>query len=150
MSPSKQTDRKSDIKKSKTVQYSIVNKCCFQQYEIMFLNSKLNKRTPIEMKFYTHLSNFVSKISPNFKLNRTCESPADLKIHQKLGFCWGFLERVKTEFFSNHDQNLQQLGVWSGPKSATHHQSIPKPNHLKGIKGFSPATQDQEKEKPRL
>jgi hypothetical protein len=88
------------------------------------------------MKFYTHLSKYVSKIFPNFELNTTYKSPADLKIQQKLGFCWGFLERVQTEFFSNRDQNLQQLGVCSGPKSATHHQSIPKPNSLKGIKGF--------------
>jgi hypothetical protein len=43
MRPTKQTDRKSDTKKSKTVQYNIVNKCCFQQYEIMFLKSKLNQ-----------------------------------------------------------------------------------------------------------
>jgi hypothetical protein len=51
------------------------------------------------MKFYTHLSKYVSKIFPNFELNLTYESPADLKIQQKLGFCWGFLERVQTEFF---------------------------------------------------
>jgi hypothetical protein len=38
----KQTDRKSDTKNSKMVQYNIVNKCCFQQYEILFLSSKLN------------------------------------------------------------------------------------------------------------
>jgi hypothetical protein len=94
------------------------------------------------MKFYTHLSKYVSKISPKFELNPTCDSPADLKIQQKLGFCWGFLERVQTEFFSNHDQNLQQLGVCSGPKSANHHQSFPKPNPLKGINGFSPTTQE--------
>ena len=92
------------------------------------------------MKVYTHLSKYVSKISPNFELNPTCESPADL-----LGFCWGFLERVQPKFFSNRDQNMQQLGVCSRPKSATHHQSIPKPNSLKGIKGFSPTTQDREK-----
>jgi hypothetical protein len=40
---------------------------------------------------------------------------------------------------------MQQLGVCSGPKSATHHQSIPKPNSLKGIKGFSPTTHDRAK-----
>jgi hypothetical protein len=102
------------------------------------------------MKFYTHLSKYVSKIFPNFELNPTYESPADLKIQQKLWFCWGFLERVQTEFFSNREQNLQQLGVCSGPKSETHHQSIPKPNFLKGIKGFLPTTQDRKKEKPRL
>jgi hypothetical protein len=61
------------------------------------------KRTPIEMKFYIHLSKYVSKIFPNFELNPTYESPTDLKIQQKLGFCCGFLERVQTEFFLNHD-----------------------------------------------
>jgi hypothetical protein len=71
--------------------------------------------------------------------------PQILKYNQKLGFCWDFLERVQTEFFSNRDQNLQQLGVCSGPKSATHHQSILKPNPLKGIKGFSTTTQDRGK-----
>jgi hypothetical protein len=42
---------------------------------------------------FTHTSEkYIFKISPNFELNPTCESPADLKIQQKLGFCWGFLE----------------------------------------------------------
>jgi hypothetical protein len=108
------------------------------------------KRTPIEMKFYTHLSKYISKISPNFELNPTYESPADLKIQQKIGILLGFLERVQTEFFSNRDQILQQLGVCSGLKSVTHHQSIPKLNPLKWIKCFLPTTQDREKEKPRL
>jgi hypothetical protein len=66
------------------------------------------------------------------------------------GFVGGFLERVQTEFFSNHDQNLQQLGVCSGQKSVTHHQSISKPNPLKGIKGFHQQHKIGEKEKPRL
>jgi hypothetical protein len=42
MRPAKQMNRKSDTKKSKTVQYSIINKCCFQQYENLFLISKLH------------------------------------------------------------------------------------------------------------
>jgi hypothetical protein len=94
------------------------------------------------MEFFTHLKKYVSKIFSNFELNPTCESPADLKIQLEIGVLLGFLERVQTEFLSNRDQSLQQLGVCSGPKSATHHQSIPKPNPLKGIKGFSPTTQD--------
>jgi hypothetical protein len=97
------------------------------------------------MKFYTRLRKYVSKISPNFELNRTCESPANLKIQTKIGVLLGFLERVQTEFFSNRNQNLQQLGVCSGPKSTTHHQSIPKPNLFKGIKGFLRTTQDRGK-----
>jgi hypothetical protein len=97
------------------------------------------------MIFYTHLRKYVSKISPNFELNRTCESPADLKIQPEIGVCSGFLERVQTKIFLNRDQYLQQLGVCSGLKSATHHQSISRPNPLKGIKGFSPTTQDRGK-----
>jgi hypothetical protein len=37
------------------------------------------------MKFYTHLTKYVSKISPNFEPNRTCEPPADLKIQLEIG-----------------------------------------------------------------
>jgi hypothetical protein len=88
------------------------------------------------MKFYTHMSKYVSKISPNFELNPTYESHTDLKIQHKLGFYWVFYNEFKLSFFSNRDQNLQQLGVCSGPKSITHHQSMPKPNPLKGIKCF--------------
>jgi hypothetical protein len=43
------------------------------------------KQTPNEMKFYTHLSKYVSKISPCLELNRTCESTADLKIQPEIG-----------------------------------------------------------------
>jgi hypothetical protein len=64
------------------------------------------KRTLIEMKFFTHLSKYVSKTCPNFELNMTCESPADLKMQLEIGVLLGFLERVQTEFFSNRDQNL--------------------------------------------
>jgi hypothetical protein len=102
------------------------------------------------MKFYTHLSKYVSKITTNFELNPTCESLADLKLQLEIEVLLGFLERVQTEFFSNRDQNLQQLGVCSVLKSATHHQSIPKSNPLKGIKGFSPTHMIGEKKKPRL
>jgi hypothetical protein len=42
------------------------------------------------MKFYTHLSKYVSKISPNFELNRTCESPADLQIQPEIEVLLGF------------------------------------------------------------
>jgi hypothetical protein len=53
-----------------------------------------------------------------------------------LGFCWGFLFRVQTEFFSNPDHNLLQLSVINDQREATHHQPIPKLNPLKGIKCF--------------
>jgi hypothetical protein len=49
-----------------------------------------NKRTPIEIKFHTHLGKYISKIFPNFQLNRTCESPVDLKIQPKIGVLLGF------------------------------------------------------------
>jgi hypothetical protein len=86
------------------------------------------------MKFYTHLRKYISKISLNFELNPSCESPADLKIQHEIGVLLGFLERVQTEFLLNRDQNLQHLGLCNGPKSATHHQSIHKSNSLKRIK----------------
>ena len=135
------------LKRSNTVSST---SAVFSSTKFCFWIQNKTKRTLIEMKFYTRMRKYVSKISPNFELNPTCESPTDLKIQQKLGFCWGFLERVQTRFFSNRDQNPQQLGVCSGPKSATHHQSIHKPNPLKGFKVFSPTTQDREREKPRL
>jgi hypothetical protein len=37
------------------------------------------------MKFYTHLSKYIFKISTIFKLNQTCEPTADLKIHPEIG-----------------------------------------------------------------
>jgi hypothetical protein len=66
------------------------------------------KRTPIEMKFYTHLSKYVSKVSPNFELNRTCESLTDLKIQPEIGVLLGF---------SRTSSNWVFLKSW--PKYAT-------------------------------
>jgi hypothetical protein len=60
------------------------------------------------MKFYKHLSKYVFKISSNLELNQTCESPADLKIYQKFGFCWGFSRT-----------SLNWVFLKSRPKSAT-------------------------------
>jgi hypothetical protein len=85
MRPAKQTDCISDTEKSETVQNSIANKCCFQQYEILFMDPKLNQRTPIKMQFYTHLRNYVSKVSTTFELNRTCESTTEIKIQPEIG-----------------------------------------------------------------
>jgi hypothetical protein len=42
------------------------------------------------MKFRTHLSKYVSKVSTNFELNRTCESTADLKLQPEIGVLLGF------------------------------------------------------------
>jgi hypothetical protein len=60
------------------------------------------------MKFYTHLSKYVSKISPNFELNQTCESPADLKIQPEIRVLLGFSRTSSNWVFLN-----------SRPKSAT-------------------------------
>jgi hypothetical protein len=48
------------------------------------------KRTPIEMKFYTHMRKYVSKNSQNFELNPSCESPTNLKIQPKIRVLLGF------------------------------------------------------------
>jgi hypothetical protein len=109
------------------------------------LEAKLNQKTPIDMKFYTHLNKSVSKVSSNFELNWICKSITDLKTPSELGFCWGFLERVQTEF-SNHNQNLQQHGVYSDSTSVTHHQSIPKPNPHTRTRWFFTRSQREERE----
>jgi hypothetical protein len=57
----------------------------FSSTKFCFLIQNWTKQTPIEMKFYTHLSKYVFKTSPNFELNPTCESPADLKIQPEIG-----------------------------------------------------------------
>jgi hypothetical protein len=66
------------------------------------------KQTLIEMKVYTHLSKYVSKISPNFELNWTYESPTDLKIHPEIGVLLGFSRTSSNWVF-----------LKSRPKSAT-------------------------------
>jgi hypothetical protein len=58
--PAKKTDRKSDSEKSESVQNRVANKCWFKRHEILFSDAKLNKRTPVEMKFYTYLDKYVS------------------------------------------------------------------------------------------
>jgi hypothetical protein len=57
----------------------------------------------------------------------TQRSKCGSEIPSRLGFCWGLLFRVQTEFFSNHDKNLQQRSVFRDLRSATQHQSISKP-----------------------
>ena len=106
--PAKQTDHKSDTKKSKTVQYSIVNKCCFQQYEILFLNSKLNQTNTDWDEILHTPEQICFQDLPNFELNRTCESPADLKIQPEIGVLLGFSRTSSNWVF-----------LKSRPKSAT-------------------------------
>jgi hypothetical protein len=105
------------------------------------------KTEPNELRLrwtFTHTwANMFSRSSQILSLIQLVNHSQIWNYNQKLGFCWGFLKRFQTEFFSNRDQNLQQLGVCSGPKSATHHQSIPKPNPLKGIKGFHQHTRSR-------
>jgi hypothetical protein len=86
----KQTDRKSDTKKIQKQSNKVSSTMLFSAVP----NSVLEFKTePNELRLrwnFTHLSKYVSKISPNFKLNSTYESHVDLKIQQKLGFCWVF------------------------------------------------------------
>jgi hypothetical protein len=67
-------------------------------------------------------------------------------VDQKSHFGWGFLERVQTELFSNHDQTLKQLGVCSDPSSATHYQLIPKPNPHIRTQWFITRSEKEERE----
>jgi hypothetical protein len=90
MIPAKQTDHKSDTEKSETVQNSIVNKWFFSSTKFCSGIQNQTKRTSIEMKFYTHLRKYASKVSTNFELNRTCESTADLKLQPEIGVLLGF------------------------------------------------------------
>jgi hypothetical protein len=108
------------------------------------------KRTPIDMQFNTHLSKYLCKISPNFELNPTCESPADLKIQQKLGFCWGFLETSSTWVFlkSRPKSATNRCMQWS--KECKSPPNNPQTKSSQRNQNFSPTTQDREKEKPRL
>ena len=66
------------------------------------------KWTLIEMKVYTHLSKYVSKISPNFELNQTCELPTNFKIQPEIGVLLGFSRTSSNWVF-----------LKSRPKSAT-------------------------------
>lgn len=130
-------------KRSNTVSSTSV---VFSSTKIWSWFQNWTKRIPIDMKFYTYLSKYLCKISPNFKLNPTCESPADLKIQQKLGF-------------SRNKFNLSFLK--SRPKSATNRcmewseecnspPNNPQTKSSQRNQSFSPTTQDREKEKPRL
>jgi len=87
------------------------------------------------MKFYTHLEKYVSKVSTNFELNRTCESTADLKIRTEWGFVGVFSKRTQRELNSDHDQELHREGVCSDPKSLSLHKSIPNNTISKELEG---------------
>jgi hypothetical protein len=108
------------------------------------------KRTPIDMKFYTHLSKYLCKISPNFELNPTCESPTDLKIQQKLGFCWGFLETSSTSVFLKLRPKSATNRCMQWSEECNSPPNNPQTKFSQRNQSFSPTTQDREKEKPRL
>jgi hypothetical protein len=94
------------------------------------------------MKFYTHLSKYVSKISPNFELNRTCESPADLQIQPKIGVLLGFSRMSSNWVFLKSRPKSAATRCMQWSEECNSPSINPKPNPLKGIKGFSPKTQD--------
>jgi hypothetical protein len=108
--------------RSKTVSLSSVD---FSSTKFSSLMRNRSKRTPIEIKFYTHLEQCVSKVFKNFELNRISKSIADIKVRSELGFCWGFLDGTQNVINLDHDQELHRLGVRSDPKSLSPHKSIP-------------------------
>jgi hypothetical protein len=67
------------------------------------------KRTPIELKFYTHLDKWVFKVSTNFELKQICKSISYQKIRIDLGFCLF----DQNEFRSIHNQKLCKPEVLS-------------------------------------
>jgi hypothetical protein len=74
------------------------------------------------MKFYKLLEKYVSKVSKNFELNRTCKSTTDQKTYIRLGFSWSF----QNEFRSDHNQNLLEPNVRRGLKSDLHPRGNPQ------------------------
>jgi hypothetical protein len=95
------------LKSLKRSKNSIVNKCCFQQYKIMFLNPKLNQ-TSSDWDEVLHTPKQISfQYCPNFEFNRTCESTADLKIQPEIGI---FKNEFKLSFLSNRTTRCMQ---WS-------------------------------------
>jgi hypothetical protein len=103
------------------------------------------KRTSIEMKFYTRLKKYVSKVSTIFELNRTYEPTADLKIKSEIGVLLGFSRTRSNWVFlkSRPKSATTRCMPWSEEYNSS--PINPKPNHLKRIKGFPPKTQEGEK-----
>jgi hypothetical protein len=138
----KQTDRKSNTEKSKTVQYIIVNKWCFQQYKILFLNSKLNQTNSDWDEILRTHEKICFQDLPKFW------AQSDLWINHRFKNTarnWGFLEQVQIEFF-----------LKSRPKSATTRcmqwfeecnspPINPQTKSSQKNQSFSPKTQDQGK-----
>jgi hypothetical protein len=133
-------------KRSNTISSTSV---VFSSTKFCSLIPNWTKRTPIEIKFYTHMSKYVSKISPNFEINWICKSPTDLKIHPEIRVLLGFSRTSSNWVFLKSWSKSAITRCMQWFKSATHHQSIPKPNPLKGIKGISLTTQDQGKGKTK-
>jgi hypothetical protein len=77
------------------------------------------------MKFYTHIEKYVSMVSTNFEIDRTCESTADLKRQQEIGVLLEFsisssnLVLLKSQTQSTTTECKQ----WS--KRGKSHQPIP-------------------------
>lgn len=45
---------------------------------------------------------------------------------------WGFLEQIQNEINSDHDQKLHQQGIYSDPKSISHHPTVPTTQEVDG------------------
>jgi hypothetical protein len=97
------------------------------------------------MKFYTRLSKYVSKISPNLELNQTCESPADLKIQPEIGVLLGFSRTSSNWVFLKSRPKSATTRYMQWSEECNSPPINPQTKFLKGIKGFSPTTQDRGK-----
>jgi hypothetical protein len=108
------------------------------------------KRTPIEMKFYTHLSKYVSDISPSFELNQTCESPADLKIQSEIRVLLGFSRTSSNWVFLKSRPKSATTRCMQWSEECNTPPINPQTKSSKESKVFHQQHKIEEKEKARL
>ena len=131
------SSKRSNIVSSTSVVFSSTKFCSWVQ--------NWTKRTPIDMKFYKNLSKYLCKISLNFELNPTCESPADLKLQPEIGVLLGFSRTRSNWVFLKPRPKSATTRCMQWSEEGNSPPINPKPNHLKRIKGFPPKTQEGEK-----
>jgi hypothetical protein len=117
-------DRKSNNKKSKSVQNCVAIKVLIWAAWNSVLWCKTEANKLLLMKFYTHLDTYFSKVSMHFELNRICKSITYFKIRSELGFVRSFLNQTQNGINSDHDQELHRLAIRSDPKNLSPHKSI--------------------------
>jgi hypothetical protein len=102
-------------------------------------------RTKTEVESPQTLQKFCArrKMSTGEVSTRATQKP---KRRSEIPFQMGFSRMSLKWVFSNHDQNMQQLGICSGPRSATHHQSILKPNPHSRTRWFFTRSQSEKRE----